>query len=135
MKLEELQSELEKDLPLKLTALQSEAADNAVLYGKWLRYLSDFKKIMIKNERALKIASRDSLFYHTGRGDDICLDEFSATELRIVIPAKDEVLDADAMVKLTDMKIEFCKGALEAIKQRGFNIKAIVESRKHESGG
>lgn len=135
MKLEELQSELENDLPLKLTALQSEAADNAVLYGKWLRYLSDYKKLIVKYERDLKVASRDSLFYHTGRGDDICLDEFSSTELRIVLPAKDEVLNADAMVKLTDIKIEFCKGALEAIKQRGFNIKAIVESRKHESGG
>lgn len=134
MKLQDLKDELDRDLPIKLTDLQYEAANNPVLYGKWLRYLSDLKMIQKKHSNAKTKAVRDKLDFYSGRGDDICLTEYDKTELKIVIPADADVMKADTELAIIDIMIDFCKGALDAIKTRGFSIKHIIEQRMLEAG-
>lgn len=134
MTLEELKKELETDLPINLTDLQWEAANNPVLYGKWLRYMSVYqiqsKKYM--NEKVK--AQRKTLDFYTGRGDDISVDHYDKTELRTIIPSEKEVMEADTKMEVSEIMVGFCKEALNAIKQRGFSIKAIIEQRQLEAG-
>jgi hypothetical protein len=134
MNLNDLKSELEQDLPIDMTQLQSEAAQNPVLYGKWLRYMNDFRMQHKRSSNTKAKAVRDRLMYYTGRGDDICMDQYDKTELRMIIPADDTVLKADTEMEIITIMIDLCKGSMEAIKQRGYAIKAIIEQRQLESG-
>ena len=132
--LNDLQVELAEDLPIKLTTLQSEAANNPVLYGKWNRYMADIKREFITASNGRKLAMRERLMFYTGRGDDVCMDVYDKTELRVIIPASEPVLKADGLVQLIEAKMEFIKGSMEAIKQRGFAIRASIDIRKLEAG-
>lgn len=135
MTLDELKAELEADIPLKLTQLQSEAANNPVLYAKWSRYSSDLAKQRIGLEQSKVSATQDAFLYYTGRGDDVCEFVYSSTELRTVIPAHETVQLATKRLAYIDAMIAFCDDAMESIKQRGFAIKNIIELRKFEAGG
>lgn len=135
MTLNELKQELDKDLPINQVELQYEAANNPVLYGKWLRYLSDLKMQHKRLSNQKVKAVKDRLMYYTGRHDtDICIDQFDKTELRSVIPADETVMKADTEMAIIEIMIKFCEGSLDAIKNRGFAIKHIVEIRMLESG-
>lgn len=134
MKLDELKVQLDTDLPIKLTDLQWEAANNPVLYGKWLRFLADYRMQHKRLSNQKTKALRDRLDYYTGRGDDICIDQYDKTELRTVLPADDKVMRADTEMEVLSIMIEFCKGALDAIKNRGFAIKHVIEQRQLEAG-
>lgn len=134
MNLNELKQELEKDLPINQTDIQWELANNPVLYGKWLRYLSEFKMQARRVENQKAKALRDRLDYYTGRGDDICIDQYDKTELRTVIPADDKVIRVSTELEIVTVMIDFCRGALDAIKSRGFALKSIVEYRQLEAG-
>lgn len=134
MKLEDFKNELDKDLPINLNDLQYEAANNPILHGKWLRYLSDLKMQHKKASNSRIKAMKDRLDYYTGRGNDICLDQYDKTELRTVIPADDKVLRADTEMEIISIMMEFCKGALDAVKNRGFAIKHVIDQRQLEAG-
>lgn len=135
MTLNELKEELNKDLPINQLQLQSEAANNPVLYGKWLQYLTELKLQHKKLSNQKAKAMKDRLMYYTGRHDtDVCLDEFDKTELRTVLPADEMVMKADTEMTVIEIVIKFCEGALDSIKNRGFAIKHIVDIRMLESG-
>lgn len=132
---DELKVELEADLPIKLTALQSEAANNPVLYGKWARYMSEFSRLKAAAEKKQEEAVAKAFLYYTGKGDDVCLDHFASSELKYIIPAHEDVAKAKKQVDTADALARFCGEACDAIKQRGFAIKNIVDLRKFENGG
>ena len=134
MTLAELKLELEKDLPINLTDIQWESANNPVIYGKWVRYLAEYK---VQHKRALNKRSKAKkvrLDYYTGRGDDICLDQYAPSEMKTVLEASQDYMKADTEAELVDIMVDFCKGALDAVKHRGYAIKVIVEQRILESG-
>lgn len=134
MTLDELKLEFEKDMPIVLTQLQSEAANTPVLYGKYCRYVSDFNRELTQRKNHQKTILRDRLNYYLGRGDDVCLDVYSSTELRTVLPGDEEVIKANTAVDIVENKIELCRSAMEAIRQRGFSISNVVNLRKLEAG-
>lgn len=134
MTLEELKQELILDLPIKLVELQSEAAGNPVLYGKWNRLLADFSKSNAAMNKQKKLIMSDRLKYYTGRGDDVCLDVYSPTELKTILSGDKDIVDINANLDLNEIKIDLCRNAMEAIRQRGFAIRAIIDCRKLEAG-
>ena len=125
--LEFFQKDLKEDIKLDRANPQAAAVENPVIYSKWVCFSSDLKKQRIKLEADRIVAIRDSLMHMTGRGDDVCMYEFSSTELRQVIPAEDKVLTATKKVEYLDVLIKFCDGAIESIRQRGFSIRAIID--------
>jgi len=59
---------------------------------------------------------------------------FTPTELKTVIAGDEEILKTQQQIQNNEIRIELCKNAMDAIKQRGFSIRAIVDLRKLESG-
>lgn len=134
MTLAELKKELEQDLPINLTDIQWESANNPVIYGKWLRYVADFKIQHKRSTNDKAKAKKEQLDYYTGRGDDVCLDHYAPSEMKTVLEASKSVMKADTEAEVLDIMVDFCKGALDAIKHRGYAIKNIIEQRILESG-
>lgn len=136
MKLEDLQNELKTDLQLDSTKLQYEAANNPVLYGKWLNKHSAIRKEMLRIETQKKSALKKKLDYYTGRGDgdEFSMDRYEKSEMKTVLSADSEVLKIDTSLQYWGILLEFCSGAMDAIKSRGFAIKHVIEMRQFEAG-
>jgi hypothetical protein len=136
LKLEDLQNELKTDLQLDSTKLQYEAANNPVLYGKWLNKHSAIRKEMLRIETQKKSALKKKLDYYTGRGDgdEFSMDRYEKSEMKTVLSADSEVLKIDTSLQYWGILLEFCSGAMDAIKSRGFAIKHVIEMRQFEAG-
>ncbi|AAQ17905.1 UvsY recombination, repair and single-stranded DNA binding protein [Aeromonas phage Aeh1] len=135
MTLDELKEELKADLPIKLTAVQTEVAENPVLYGKWNRYLADINREITRLDAERKKMLRDRFMFYTGRSEDeVCMDVYSPTELKTVIAGDEEVIKKNAAVELSQAKADFCRQSMEAVRQRGFSLRAIIDCRKLEAG-
>ncbi|QQG34011.1 recombination, repair and single-stranded DNA binding protein [Aeromonas phage ZPAH1] len=132
--LEGLQEELEQDLHIDRGNIQNSAMDNPIIYGKWIRHKASLcrQRIGIEAERVTVLKER--LMFNTGRGDDVCEFDFSPTELKTIIPAEDEVLIVTKKLDYLDLMIKFCDGAIEAVRQRGFSIRAIIDHQALISG-
>lgn len=136
-KLEAFQDELDKDLPIDGIKLQYEAANNPVLYGKWLRLHSTCKKEILRIEAQKKVAIKKSLDYYTGRsepGEEVCMDTYERSEMKTVLAADSNVLQVETKLQYWGILVDFCSGALDAVKSRGFAIKGMQEIRSFEAG-
>lgn len=134
MTLNDLKKELEEDTRINLTDLQWESANNPVLYGKWLRYMYDFRVQLRGSLNKKYKAQKERLDYYTGRGDEICLDQYAPSEMKTVLTGDHSLIRIETEIEIVSIMMDFCKGALDAIKQRGFSIKAIIEQRQLEAG-
>lgn len=135
MTLDEMKAELEEDLKINLTSVQAAAAETASLYGKWVRYLADIKRDIIRADNNLKKVTADRFAFYTGRSeDDVCLDHYDKSELKYVLVADKQVMEATTRLDLLNIMYDFCKSALDSVKQKGFSIKAIVDIRMLEAG-
>lgn len=134
MTLEELQNEAKQDIHIDTTKMELVASENAKLYVKWATYLSEYKKEAIALTKQLTKAQNDAMMHYTGRGEDVCLDVFDKTELRAILPNWPDTIKAKTALMLVETKMDFIKDTMDAIKARGFNIRAIVDLRKFESG-
>lgn len=131
--LEQLQQELADDIKINLIGLQQQIANNPYLYSKWLNYFQNLKFLMkqAENEKSRTLKSR--LDYYTGR-EGICMESYEKSELKIVLAADTELQKADQKLYVLSLKLDFIREALEAIKQRGFALKNILDRDKFEQG-
>ncbi|ARW57613.1 hypothetical protein [Serratia phage X20] len=137
-KLEAFQDELDKDLRIDSTKLQYEAANNPVLYGKWLRLHSTCRKEILRIEAQKKTALKRRLDYYTGRGEpgeEVCMDTYEKSEMKMVLSADSNVLKVETQLQYWGILLEFCSSAMDAVKARGFSIKHILDIRVFEAGG
>lgn len=134
MKLEDLQNELDQDVKIDFTKLQFEAANNPTLYSKWLRKHSNIRKEILREESIAKKAKKVKLDYYSGRGDDMCMDRYERSEMKTVLEGDADLVKTNARLQYWHILLEFCSGALDAIKSRGFSIKHIQEMRQFEAG-
>ncbi|MFP9170158.1 recombination mediator protein UvsY, partial [Enterococcus faecalis] len=97
MRLEDLQEELKKDVFIDSTKLQYEAANNVMLYSKWLNKHSSIKKEMLRIEAQKKVALKARLDYYSGRGDgdEFSMDRYEKSEMKTVLSADKDVLKVD----------------------------------------
>ncbi|WP_416361113.1 recombination mediator protein UvsY [Escherichia coli] len=59
---------------------------------------------------------------------------YSASELKVVMTADDEILPLDTKIAYYQMVMDFAGKALDIVKSRGFAIKNAIELRMLESG-
>ncbi|QPI13925.1 recombination, repair and ssDNA binding protein [Serratia phage 4S] len=135
MKLEDLQDQLDSDLKIDATKLQYEAANNPILYSKWLRVYSDVKKSLAALEAKRKTAVKNRLDYYTGRSDgEVCMDSYEKSEMKIVLSADNDVMKVDTLIAYYLNLLDFATKALDVVKSRGFSIKHMIDLRQLESG-
>ena len=87
MDLNELKDQLDNDVKIDATKLQWEALNNPVVYSKWLRVYSEAKREIIALEAKKKKATKNKLDFYTNRSDSWCREEYSTSELKVVMPA------------------------------------------------
>lgn len=135
MVLEDIQKELDEDMKIDGTKLQFEAANNPILYAKWVRFHSDCRKEILAIEAKKKLALKKRLDYWTGRDDDeVPMVSYEKSELKTVMAADSDILKTETTLQYWGILLEFCSKAIDCVKGRGFAIKAMIDIRSLESG-
>lgn len=132
--LKKLQEEYNKDIKINPGNIQYEAANNPVLYSKWLNIYSDTKHAILAAELKKRKILKDRLDFYTGRGDQACMTLYEKSEMKTVIQADEEILKIDASIELNGIILDYLSKCIDNIKSRGFAIKNIIEIRKFENG-
>lgn len=132
--LDQLQLELQNDIKINLIGLQTQMAENPYLYQKWLNYHTQVKFLIKQAENQKNDTLKNRLDFYTGRGDEPCMTMYERSELKIVLAADAYLQKADSKLYVLNLKLDFIGEALEAIKQRGFALKNILDTNKYENG-
>lgn len=135
LKLEELQSELEKDMKIDPMKLQSESAEIPVIWSKWLRYHSNAKKKLIQLQAKRDGIVKDRMLFYTGRGDQMCDTVYTGVgEIKIAINGDPKTVEINQLIQYFELISEFTAKALDIVKNKGYSLKNMIEIRKLESG-
>lgn len=131
---EQLLNELDSDLKIDTKQLGNEAANNPILYSKWLRYYGQVKKDYVKASLKVSRTRKERLDWINGRTDELCEYAYEKSEIKTVIDGDREYQKAVGEMEIIGIKLDTCKNALDAIKNRGFSIKHAIDMRMLESG-
>lgn len=134
MRLEELQDQLDADLVIDITKLQWEAANNPLVYSKWLRVYSNVKKTIATLEAKRKTSLKQRLDFYTGRSDQVSMETYEKSEMKVVLSADGDILKIDTLIGYYSNLLDFATKALDVVKSRGFSIKNMTDLRKLEAG-
>lgn len=133
--LDQLREESQQDLKIDQLNIQSEAANNPVLYGKWLDRLAEAKYERIRLDNSLKRTWSERMLYYTGKSaGKVSPVIYDKTEVKSVLQADDDVIRAQSALDLCQLKIQICEETLKAVNGRQFAIKHIIDTRRLESG-
>ncbi|EBU8555327.1 single-stranded DNA-binding protein [Salmonella enterica subsp. enterica serovar Telelkebir] len=134
MNLDDLKDQLDADVKIDPTKLQHEAANNPLVYSKWLRIYGDAKREIIALEAKKKKALKERLDYYTNRSDNWCSVEYEKSEMKVVMAADSIILQSETKIAYYTLIMDFASKAMDIIKGRGYAINQMIKIRELESG-
>ena len=140
MKLEELQTQVNRDFKLDDTELDSESIKIPLLHNKYLQHLNKFSLLLKKAEYDHKLLVREKWEYYTGKADASVYQEkpfdlkVLKADVHIYIDSDEELQKADQKVAYLNVVVKYLEQVLRSINNRTFLIKNAIEWKKFTSG-
>ena len=140
MTLDELKIQVATDLKVNDERLDTESLKNQELYSKYLDIKSNFELLMYKAKGDYKILYRDKWEYYGGKSDAkiYATKPFDLkvlkTDLGVYISADEEIIDAENKIGYLETVVDYIKGVIKSVDNRGWDIKNAIEWKKFEAG-
>lgn len=142
MKLEDIHSEIRKDIPIDSTDLGKESIRGANLFIKW-RKIYDDEKLRIRNlEKQRDVLAIEKRDYYSGNAPAEVYKEKpfakrirAEGEMQKYISADPDIIKLDDQIYLQIQKIETIEAVLKELSQRTYQIKNAIEYLRFISGG
>ena len=141
MNLDELKKEAYKDLPItNQEHLDQEAYKNQEIKAKWLDYKSRFELLLTKNKGDYQKLYREKWEYYGGKADAkiYATKPFDLkvlkTDLAVYITSDEEIINAENKVGYLETIVDYIKGVIKSVDNRGWDIKNAIEWKKFEAG-
>ena len=140
MTLDELKLQVEKDLKIDDERLDTESYKNQELYAKYLDHKTNFDFLLYKAKGDYKILYKQKWEYYGGKADakiyaskpfDL---KVLKTDLGVYISADEEIIDAENKIGYLETVVDYIKGVIKSIDNRGWDIKNAIEWKKFEAG-
>ena len=141
MNLDELKKEAYEDLPItKEEHLDQEAFKNQELKAKWLDYKSRFELLLVRNKGEYQRLYRDKWEYYGGKADakvyaakpfDI---KVMKTDLQMYVQSDEDILRLQNKIGYYETCVDYCKGVIKSIDNRGWDIRNATDWKKFEAG-
>ena len=140
MTLDELKEEVNNALKVNDERLDTEALKNQELYAKYLDHKSRFELLLHKAKGDYKKMYREKWEYYGGKADakvyaskpfDL---KVLKTDLGVYISADEEIIDAENKIGYLETVIDYIKGVIKSVDNRGWDIKNAIEWKKFEAG-
>ena len=140
MNLDELKLQVSRDLKVDDEHLDTESLKNQEIKAKYLEYKSKFELLLFKAKGDYKRLYREKWEYYGGKADakiyaskpfDL---KVLKTDLGVYISADEEIIDAENKIGYLETVVDYIKGVIKSIDNRGWDIKNAIEWKKFEAG-
>ena len=140
MNLEELKLQVQNDLRVNDEHLDTESLKNQEIKAKYLEHKSRFELLLFKAKGDYKRLYREKWEYYGGKADakiyaskpfDL---KVLKTDLSVYITSDDEVIDAENKIGYLETVVDYIKGVIKSVDNRGWDIKNAIEWKKFEAG-
>ena len=140
MNLDELKLQVSQDLRVNDEHLDTESLKNQEIKAKYLEYKSKFELLLFKAKGDYKRLYREKWEYYGGKADakiyaskpfDL---KVLKTDLGVYISADEEIIDAENKIGYLETVVDYIKGVIKSVDNRGWDIKNAIEWKKFEAG-
>ena len=140
MNLDELKLEVYNDLKVNNEHLDTESLKNQEIKAKYLDIKSKYELLLFKAKGDYKRIYRDKWEYYGGKSDakvyvskpfDI---KVLKTDLSVYITSDQDVIDAENKIGYLETVVDYIKGVIKSVDNRGWDIKNSIEWKKFEAG-
>ena len=141
MNLDELKIIAEKDLPVTNDEhIDQESYKNQVIKQKWLDFKSDFELMLIKARTDHQQLYREKWEYYGGKADakvyaakpfDI---KVMKPDLQMYVLSDEDILRLQNKIGYYETCVDYCKGVIKSIDNRGWDIRNATDWKKFEAG-
>ena len=140
MTLDELKLQVQKDLKIDNEHLDTESLKNQEIKANYLDHKSRYELLLYKAKGDYKRMYRDKWEYYGGKADAkiYAVKPFDLkvlkTDLAVYISADEEIMNAENKIGYLETVIDYIKGVIKSVDNRGWDIKNAIEWRKFEAG-
>ena len=140
MNLEELKLQVSQDLKVDDEHLDTESLKNQEIKAKYLEHKSKFELLLFKAKGDYKRLYREKWEYYGGKADAkiYATKPFDLkvlkTDLGVYISADEEIIDAENKIGYLETVVDYIKGVIKSVDNRGWDIKNAIEWKKFEAG-
>ena len=140
MNLDELKLQVSQDLRVNDEHLDTESLKNQEIKAKYLEYKSKFELLLFKAKGDYKRLYREKWEYYGGKADAKIYAskpfdrKVLKTDLGVYISADEEIIDAENKIGYLETVVDYIKGVIKSVDNRGWDIKNAIEWKKFEAG-
>ena len=140
MNLDELKLQVSQDLRVDDEHLDTESLKNQEIKATYLDHKSKFELLLFKAKGDYKRLYREKWEYYGGKADakiyaskpfDL---KVLKTDLGVYISADEEIIDAENKIGYLETVVDYIKGVIKSVDNRGWDIKNAIEWKKFEAG-
>ena len=140
MTLDELKLEVQADLKVDDEHLDTESLKNQEIKAKYLDVKSKYELLLYRAKGEYKRIYREKWEYYGGKADakvyvskpfDI---KVLKTDLSVYITSDEEIINAENKIGYLETVVEYTKGVIKSVDNRGWDIKNAIEWKKFEAG-
>ena len=140
MTLDELKLQVQKDLKIDNEHLDTESLKNQEIKAKYLDHKSRYELLLFKAKGDYKRMYREKWEYYGGKADakiyaskpfDL---KVLKTDLAVYITSDEEVINAENKIGYLETVVDYIKGVIKSVDNRGWDIKNAIEWKKFEAG-
>ena len=140
MTLDELKLQVQRDLKIDNEHLDTESLKNQEIKANYLDYKSRYELLLYKAKGDYKRMYRDKWEYYGGKADAKIYAtkpfylKVLKTDLAVYISADEDIMNAENKIGYLETVIDYIKGVIKSVDNRGWDIKNAIEWRKFEAG-
>jgi len=140
MTLDELKLQVQRDLKVDNEHLDTESLKNQEIKANYLDYKSRYELLLYKAKGDYKRMYREKWEYYGGKADAkiYATKPFDLkvlkTDLAVYISADEDIMNAENKIGYLETVIDYIKGVIKSVDNRGWDIKNAIEWRKFEAG-
>jgi hypothetical protein len=140
MTLDELKLQVQRDLKIDNEHLDTESLKNQEIKANYLDYKSRYELLLYKAKGDYKRMYRDKWEYYGGKADAkiYATKPFDLkvlkTDLAVYISADEDIMNAENKIGYLETVVDYIKGVIKSVDNRGWDIKNAIEWRKFEAG-
>ena len=140
MTLDELKLQVQRDLKVDNEHLDTESLKNQEIKANYLDYKSRYELLLFKAKGDYKRLYREKWEYYGGKADakiyaskpfDL---KVLKTDLAVYITSDEEIINAENKVGYLETVVDYIKGVIKSVDNRGWDIKNAIEWKKFEAG-
>ena len=140
MTLDELKHQVREDLKVDDEHLDTESLKNQEIKATYLDHKSRYELLLYRAKGDYKRLYREKWEYYGGKADakiyaskpfDL---KVLKTDLSVYITSDEEVINAENKIGYLETVVDYIKGVIKSVDNRGWDIKNAIEWKKFEAG-